>query len=277
MFYNRSAADSGTIRQDAYQVKHMDFSKLETDQDTIASFFEEMSGGLTPISLNIPEQEGTREFAHEDREFRIRLANTEERRESANILINKMYSWRGYDNAGASGSTPNRITLIASGASGEVIGTISIGMDSPAGLFADEMYHEELEALRNQGRKVCEFNKLAIDTTIKSKRILSSLLHVAYLYPYGLFGYTDGVLEVNPRHVKFYEKMMGFTQIGPERICPRVHAPGVLLRTNFAYVNEQVEEYGGLMDKADGVKSLYPYFFTKADEAGILGRLRTMA
>ena len=277
MFYNRRTADSGTIRQDAFQVKFMDFSKLETDQDTIASFFDEMSAGLTPISLNIPEQEGTCEFAHEDREFRIRLANTEERRESANILINKMYSWRGYDNAGINESNPNRITIIASGADDEVIGTISIGLDSPAGLFADEMYNAELEVLRKQGRRICEFNKLAIDTKIKSKRILSSLLHVAYLYPHGIFGHTDGVLEVNPRHVKFYERMMGFTQIGPERICPRVHAPGVLLRTDFAYVDEQVEKYGGLMEKADGEKSLYPYFFNKTDQAGILGRLKAMA
>ncbi len=255
----------------------MDFSKLETDQDTIASFFDQMSAGLTPISLNIPEQEGTNEFAHEDQEFRIRLANTEERRDSANILINKMYSWRGYGSAGINENNPNRITLIASGADSEVIGTLTVGLDSTMGLFADEMYHEELEALRRQGCKICEYNKLAVDPKIKSKRILSSLFHIAYLYPYGVFGHTDGVLEVNPRHVKFYERMLGFTQIGPERICPRVHAPGVLLRTNFAYMAEQVEKYGGLMDKADGVKSIYPYFFTKTDETGILGRLRTMA
>ena len=254
----------------------MDFSKLETDQDTIASFFDEMSAGLTPVSLNIPEHEGTREFAHQDREFRIRLANTEERRESANILINKMYSWRGYNKSSVTDSNPNRITLIASGEDSEVIGTMSIGLDSPMGLFADEMYHEELEALRKEGMKLCEFNKFAVDPKIKSKRLLASLYHIAYLYPYGVFGHTDGVTEVNPRHVKFYEKMLGFTQIGAERICPRVHAPGVLLRTNFAYMAQQVEKYGGLMDKANEVKSLYPYFFNKRDEAGILGRLKVI-
>ena len=260
--------------KDVFQAKLMDLSKLETDQDTIASFFDEISDGLTPISLNIPEQDGTSEFAHEDREFRIRLANTEERRESANILINKMYSWRGYENSDITASDPNRITLIASNNDNGIIGTMSIGLDSPMGLLADAMYHEELEALRKEGLRLCEFNKFAVDSKIKSKRVLASLYHIAYLYPYGIFGYTDGVTEVNPRHAKFYERMLGFTQIGPERICPRVHAPGVLLRTNFAYMAEQVAKYGGLMDKADGIKSLYPYFFTKADEDGILGRLK---
>ena len=255
----------------------MDFSKLETDQDTIASFFDEMSAGLTPISLNIPEQEGSSELAHEDREFRIRLANTDERRESANILINKMYSWRGYENGSILGEDPNRITIIASGADKEVVGTMSIGLDSPIGLLADEMYYEELEALRQEGRKICEYNKFAMDPSIKSKRVLASLFHIAYLYPCGIFGHTDGVIEVNPRHVKFYEKMLGFTRIGPEKICPRVNAPAVLLRTDFSYVIKQVEEYGGRMDKADGEKSLYPYFFNKADETGILGRLKAMA
>ena len=259
------------------QVTIMDFSKLETDQDTIASFFDEMSAGLTPISLNIPEREGTREFTHEDKEFRIRLANTEERRESANILINKMYSWRGYENGSILGEDPNRLTLIASGSDNEVIGTMSIGLDSPMGLLADEMYYEELEVLRQEGRKICEYNKFAMDPKIKSKRVLASLFHIAYLYPHGIFGHTDGVIEVNPRHVKFYERMLGFTRIGSEKICPRVNAPAVLLRTDFSYVVKQVEKYGGLMEKADGEKSLYPYFFNITDEAGILGRLRTMA
>lgn len=254
----------------------MDYSPLQTDVDVIASFFDDVESGLSQISLGIPEPEESHEFAVDHKEFRIRLANTQDRRESASILINKMYSWRGYNSNNTLEENPNRITLIASD-NHDVIGTLSIGLDSPMGLFADEMYHEELEALRREGRKICEYNKLAIDPAIKTKRIIASLFHVAYLYPYGIFGHTDGVLEVNPRHVKFYERMLGFTRIGPERICPRVDAPAVLLLTNFAHMAKQVETFGGLMENAHGEKSLYPYFFTKADEAGILGRLKSIA
>ncbi len=255
----------------------MDYSKLATDQDIIASFFEVVSDELTPITLEGSDQEDTREITKEDKEFRIRLANTQERRESASVLVHKMYSWRGYENSGIQGSDPNRITLITSGNDNKVIGTVSVGLHTPKGLLADQMYHDELEELRSQGRKVCEFNSLAVDPTIKSKRVLASLFQIAILYPSGVFDYTDGVLEVNPRHVRFYEKMVGFTRIGPEKICPRVNAPSILMRADFSYVSEQVEKFGGQMDKADGEKSLYPYFFNKTDADGILHRLRIMA
>lgn len=254
-----------------------DFKNLESSQDVIASFFDKVAGELASLSVDMPEPGSTRELVKERKEFRIRLANTQDRRESASILINKMYSWRGYENGSTLDADPNRITLLASGNDNEAIGTLSVGLDSPMGLFADEMYHEELDTLRSQGRRLCEYNRLAIDPKIKSKRIIASLFHIAYLYPYGIFGHTDGVIEVNPRHVKFYERMLGFTQIGPERTCPRVNAPAVLLRTDFSFVAHKVAEVGGLMEQADGEKSLYPYFFTQTDEAGILGRLKIMA
>ena len=233
---------------------------------------------MSPYSVDCNEYDGEVDLATEKSEFRIRLANTANRRGAASILINKMYSWRGYGNGNPATPipNPNRITLLASGPSDLAIGTISMGLDSPLGLYADAMYHDELEQLRRQGKIVCEYNRLAIDPEIKSKRVLASLFHIAYLYPYYLFGHTDGVLEVNPRHVRFYEKMMGFTQIGPERTCPRVNAPAVLLHTDFSYGEEQIRKWGGLMENARHERSLYPYFFNQVDEAGILSRLKAM-
>ncbi len=251
------------------------YSKSNNGGDVIASFFDIVPNELTPVSLNTPELDGVNEQHDEYKEFRIRLANTHERLESASILINKMYSWRGYETGEIATHQPNRITLLVSGSENATIATMSIGLDSDSGLFADAMYSEVLNTLRHEGRKLCEYNKFAVDPKIKSMRVLASLFHIAYLYPYGVFGKTDGVVEVNPRHVRFYEKMLGFTQIGREKICQRVNAPSVLLRTNFSYVTEQIEKFGGLMEKAGGEKSLYPYFFTKEDEIGILGRLKT--
>ena len=253
----------------------MDLPKLEYDQEIIASFFESIEG-----ELDLPDDsDHTNTYGEVNgdmQEFQIRLANTEERRGMASILINKMYSWRGYDNGTSLPDSPNRITILAYAGDNIPIGTMSVGLDSPEGLYADEMYHEELEALRRQGRKICEFNRLAIDPAVKSKRIIASLFHICYLYPRALFGHTDGVLEVNPRHVRFYEKMLGFIQIGPERTCPRVHAPAILMRTDFAYGAEQIMKFGGMMSRAKGERSLYPYFFNAKDEAGIIGRLKAM-
>lgn len=256
----------------------MDFSypALVNDPDVIASVLESVESDLSPITLDHSDQDRHVDLAR-TQEFHVRLANTEERRESASILIKRMYTWRGYGDGGKLPENPNRITLLASGTGNAAIGTLSVGLDLEGGLLADEMYHEELDRLREEGCVLCEYNRLAIDPKIKSKRIISSLFHIAYLYPHRLFGATDGVLEVNPRHVKFYMRMLGFTLLGPEKICSRVNAPSVLLRTNFAYMAHQVEQLGGLMDKVPHEKSLYPYFFTKADETGIVGRLRNMS
>jgi hypothetical protein len=86
-------------------------------------------------------------------------------------------------------------------------------------------------------------------------------------------GHTDVVIEVNPRHVAFYKRMLGFKEFGPERLCSRVNAPAVLLRLELEYVDQQIELLGGKGDSAGGVRSLYPFFFNKNDEIGITNRL----
>ncbi|MHB8544016.1 MAG: N-acyl amino acid synthase FeeM domain-containing protein [Leptospirales bacterium] len=212
----------------------------------------------------------------EHQKFCVRLANTQERRESANVLIDRMYSWRGYKKANLALEDPHRVTLVSYGMDNQVIGTVTVGMETPEGLLADENYHLELEGLRAKGRKVCEFNALAIDPGVRSKRVMSSLFHIAILYPWGLFGYTDVVIEVTPKHAKFYQRMMGFTLLGGERICPRVNVAGVLMCLDLSHVDRMITKVGGLMEKGKSEKSLYPYFFTKADADGILGRLKRM-
>jgi len=227
---------------------------------------------LRPLSLAHQEQADTHNIALDQQEFKIRLANSEGRRESANLLIKKLYAWRGYDVSGMDVDRPNRITLMAD-ANGQPIGTITIGLDSPSGLLVDSLYRDEIERLRQSGCQVCEFTKLAIDQDIKSKRVLASLFHLACIYAHRIHGATDITIEINPRHAPFYRRMLGFTPLGEERLCPRVQAPAVLLRLTFAYLNEQVEKYGGTYHDIPGVRSFYPFFFSKQAEDGITQRL----
>jgi len=66
------------------------------------------------------------------------------------MLINKMYAWRGYGSSHQFNDDPNRITLTATD-KGSVVGTLSIGIDSPIGLMADLIFKEELDLHRNRG------------------------------------------------------------------------------------------------------------------------------
>ena len=204
-------------------------------------------------------------------EFKVRLATTEDRRKSASMLIEKMYSWRGYE-ADALGQDPNKITLVAY-QDDKVVGTLTLGLDSPSGMVVDELYKREADQLRAQGRKICDVTKLAVDQDIKSKSVLGALFHLSVIYGRNIHHATDFLIEVNPRHALFYQRMIGFVPFGEEKLCPRVNAPAVLLKLDLAYADEQVKKYGGLGAEAHGVKNIYPYWFSKEDELGIAQRL----
>jgi hypothetical protein len=69
--------------------------------------------------------------------------------------------------------------------------------------------------------------------------------------------------------------MLGFEQMGEERICTRVNAPAVLLRLKLEYMAEQIKKFGGLMEQHTQERSFYPYFFPISDECGIARSLRS--
>ncbi len=205
--------------------------------------------------------------------FKIRSADSSGRRSSASILINRMYATRGYEVTPLPDEQlPTRITLVAS--EHEVtIGTITIGFDSPEGLHADDPFAAETDALRDAGHHLCEFTKLAIDRVVRSKRVLASLFHVAYIYAHRMMGFDDLLIEVNPRHVRYYEEMLGFTVLGQSRLNRRVNAPAVLMRLEFSHAHAEIERVGGGLQVPERERSLYPYFFSIAEEASIVGRL----
>ncbi len=206
--------------------------------------------------------------------FKIRSADTPGQRGSASVLINRMYAHRGYLSSGLPAApAPTRITLVACEHE-HTIGTITIEFDSPARLLVDELFAQEAGQLRAAGRKLCEFTKLAMDSVVRSKRVLASLFHVAYIYAHRIKGHDDLLIEVNPRHVRYYENMLAFTVAGPARPNPRVNAPAVLMRLDFALAHDQIERFGGRPQEAKTNRSLYPLFFSVAEEAGIVGRLK---
>jgi hypothetical protein len=204
--------------------------------------------------------------------FGIRLTDTPEGRNSASMLINKMYAWRGYAGTHQFSDDPNRITLTSTD-KGEVVGTLTIGVDSPIGLNADQSFKEEIDVYRARGAKLCEFTKLAFDTEVRSKTALANLIHLAVIYARDIHHCTDIFIEVNPRHRRFYERMLGFERQGELKINSRVNAPAYLLRVSLAYMTEQIDKYGGTFTSPDSERSFYPYFFSPREEKGIINRL----
>jgi len=211
----------------------------------------------------------------QDTQFKIRLANTEGRRSKASFLIRRRYAWRGYQISAQSGAAPNQIALVAFNQE-QPVATIAVGVDSPVGLGIEALYPDEVEALRRSGCKLCEFTKLAVDNVVRSKAVLAAIFHIAYIYAHRIRKCTDLLIEVNPRHVRFYEAMLGFKKCGQQKNDPRVNAPALLLRLELMHAEAEIARWGGHAELAGTMRSLYPAFFSALEEKGIEGRLRSM-
>jgi len=231
-------------------------------------------GALYSAGSSIPVAASTSTVAHAPVRFKIRLANTEGRRSSASYLIEKMYGWRGYHTSRPN-AAPNRVTLVASDAE-RALATITVGFDNGNGLLVEELYGAEVSGLRTAGGRLCEFTKLAVDRDQQSRELLAMMFHIAYMYAHRIQGCTDLLIEVNPRHVRFYQRMLGFEPLSEERICARVGAPAQLLWLKLAHARDQIAVFGGRRELAAKARSLYPLFFSEEEEVGIVARLRAI-
>lgn len=217
-----------------------------------------------------PESDAsTHEESMGEKLFKLRFAQADEVFSQASMLVQKRYAWRGFPKAHLK-KYPNRITILSFHEE-RIVGTVTVGYDSEEGMLVDEIYKSEIDALRAQGKRVGELSKLAIDENIGSKQLLASLVHVAYLYGV-IHDCTDAIIEIVPRHKLFYEKMLGFKQIGEERMNNRVNFPVLLMHLEMEHMQQKIETLGG-KGKAAKDRSLYPYFFSPHDQEGIMGRL----
>ncbi len=210
-------------------------------------------------------------FTDNERTFGIRLADTEEGRNSASMLISKMYASRGY-NVAKMEKDPNRITLAAHD-KGNIIGTVTLGIDSERGILADEIFKDHADLYRARGAKLCEITKLAFDPQVRSKMALAALFHTLFIYARYLHRCTDVLIEVNPRHRRFYQTMLDFQDQAEMRHNTRVDAPAYLMWLSVDHMARQIERLGGTSSHPGAERSLYPYFFSKREEDGIARRL----
>jgi hypothetical protein len=206
--------------------------------------------------------------------FKIRVAGSAETRREASLLVRKRYAVRGYLTSA---------TLVNSHActfsaydEGRLSGTVSLRLDSEHGLAADEIYRNEMRFLRGQGRRICEFTRLAVDTTQVPYSVLAALFHTVFLFAQKLRGFDYGVIEVNPRHVGYYQRALGFHVIGGRRHNARVNAPAVLMGVPFADIAAKLERHAGRRKAGALARNLYEHGFSKAEAEGVLGRLRKL-
>lgn len=152
---------------------------------------------------------------------------------AAQELVGRRYARRGYQTdaqapSSNSSEDASRVVLLAQYA-GRLMGTLTLRCDTPQGLLAEKAYADQIQEMRTDGWRIGELVKLAIEEAVDWRAALDVLVQSAYLVTRVVQGLTDVVIEVNPRHVRFYQRVFGFVLAGAERFCERAGAPCVLL------------------------------------------------
>ena len=178
-------------------------------------------------------------------DIELAVARGRDERELAEELVYRLYSARGYAVEPAAGgvhsesSRGRRSSVVLAFEGGRAVGTVTVGIDSMAGLLVDEVNREHIDPLRRSGRRLGEVVRLAVDETSDSRVVLAALFNAAH----GVMvanRLDDVFIEVNPRHVPFYRRALCFKVAGPETTCPRVGAPSVLMRMTVADLTDKI-------------------------------------
>ena len=159
----------------------------------------------------------------------------------------------------------------------QFVGSLSVRLDSPRGLAADDLYRDETAVLRDHGCRVCEFLNLSLDMNSAPKRAAACLFHAAYLFTGAVWTCDYGVIEVPSRHADFFRFSLGFEPIGEERLNPRVSTQEALLCVHLKTVLVKMARLGGRPDLAAEEPTLFPYGFSNEESAGVVRRLAALA
>lgn len=188
------------------------------------------------IFESIPSVQAPQRRQGDTGSLRTLVAVSPQHRDAAERLVRKRYESRGYKfyseptDVDSPVAKDQLVTLLAENG-GKALGTVTIRVvDATQELLAQQSHCSEIEGLRNQGHSIGEVVKLAVEEGADWKLVLNALLQSTYLVAHSFLALTDLFIEVNPRHVRFYQRIFGFVIASAEGVCDRVGAPSVLLR-----------------------------------------------
>lgn len=158
-------------------------------------------------------------------------------------LVHDRYLEQGYMRQHESGMRysllnllPQTTTFVVEEQS-KLLGTLSVVIDSPAGLPASDDFAQEIAERRKLGRVIAEATMFSCLPDPKFQTQVSlQLMSLAFAWCVEI-GIDDLCLAVSPKHAPFYEKVLGFERLGRERAVNHVEGnAGIFLLCNIAAV-----------------------------------------
>jgi hypothetical protein len=185
------------------------------------------------------------------RDVRVKIASTADEWEQAFRLVADRYKEKGYAEADAEGmhftayhALPDSVTFIAKEQE-RVVATVSLVPDNVLlGLPMEAVYGEEIAHYRRSGHRLSEITCLA-DGSLPHREFMPVFMTLCRLmFQYSASqGSNEWVIEVNPRHSRFYKRIWGFVSFGPRRACPAVQgAPAEAFYLNLELMKQNARE-----------------------------------
>ena len=185
--------------------------------------------------------------------------------ESAYRLVHDVYVEKGYIPKQQNGLRmrhyelcPETATFVANTPSHAIIGTISVIVDSfDLGLPSDNVFKEEIDVIRREGRRVCEMSNQAVLKEFRRLGPGGELMRCAWAYAVAE-GQTDVVCAVTPQLVSLYETIC-FDQVGQvKRYSEDTGDETVLMRMADIHLRPQDPRY-----ETDQIyRQLIDYYYT---------------
>lgn len=207
--------------------------------------------------------------------FIIKVANTQEEREAVFKLGYQEYLKKGFINENPQewlirnyDVDPETVTLIVKDKQNNIVGSVTLVFDLDTKLPAEKIFKSDLNVLRRNNEKIVELSRLVIDPQHRnSKEILVLLFNYLYIYSYLVKKYTCLIIEVNPRHIVFYQELLHFNKVGAERACPSVqNAPAMLMYLSLQKSRMELIKIQDNKMKLARNRSLYQYFISIEQE-----------
>jgi hypothetical protein len=178
--------------------------------------------------------------------FKIRVARTADEYRDAFRLVHVGYVFQGIERLKeldlriTEQHVLPEATVLVAYEGDQIVGTISVTKDSPAGLPIDKDYPEPLDELRRRGAQISEIGSLAVVRRCWHSSLMPLLGMAAGRLGFRIHGSTHHVIGVHPKAAAFYRAIWGFRPIGPARHHAELDAPVVGLMHDRSELREHM-------------------------------------
>ncbi|MDC0609969.1 hypothetical protein OAP63_04495 [Vibrio sp.] len=144
---------------------------------------------------------------------------------------------------------------------GDVVGTVTLVLDSPMGLPMEEFCGDAISQMRAEGKKLAEVVAFALNPEYSKYKVFLHMFKLLFQFA-EMKGVTDLCCSVTERHIRFYRRVCLFEPIGelvPYSAAYKLKVQGHHL--NIKDANKKAEQfYSGREFDAD----LHRFFFTES-------------